>query len=86
MTDASTITDQASEVREEEALPVEALDNWLAENIGSELPDNRGELKITQYTGGVSNWTYRLDYDGLALVLRRPPEGTKAKVSPRHGA
>ena len=79
MTDASTITDQASEVREEEALPVEALDNWLAENIGSELPDNRGELRITQYTGGVSNWTYRLDYDGLALVLRRPPEGTKAK-------
>ncbi|MDV6327130.1 phosphotransferase family protein [Idiomarina sp. PL1-037] len=80
MTDpSSAVVDQASDVREEETLPVEALDNWLAEHIGDELPEDRGTLRITQYTGGVSNWTYRLDYNGLALVLRRPPDGTKAK-------
>lgn len=77
MTDS--VLDQAADVRDEEALPAEKLDNWLAEHIAEELPDDRGELKITQYPGGASNWTYRLDYNGLALVLRRPPAGTKAK-------
>ncbi|MGM0481854.1 MAG: phosphotransferase family protein [Pseudomonadota bacterium] len=73
------LLDKASEVRNEEALPVAELDQWLAETIGNELPAERGELKVTQYTGGASNWTYRLDYNGLTLVLRRPPAGTKAK-------
>ena len=51
MTDpSSAVVDQASDVREEETLPVEALDNWLAEHIGDELPEDRGTLRITQYT------------------------------------
>ncbi|MAK71372.1 MAG: phosphotransferase family protein [Idiomarinaceae bacterium] len=81
MTDAvlDSVLDKASQVRDEEALPVVALDAWLAEHIADELPHERGELKVTQYTGGASNWTYRLDYHGLTLVLRRPPAGTKAK-------
>ncbi|MBT41147.1 MAG: phosphotransferase family protein [Idiomarina sp.] len=81
MTDAvlDSVLDKASQVRDEEALPVVALDAWLAEHIAAELPHKRGELKVTQYTGGASNWTYRLDYHGLTLVLRRPPAGTKAK-------
>ena len=34
---------------------------------------------MTQYSGGASKWTYRLEYDSHDLVLRRPPAGTKAK-------
>jgi len=34
---------------------------------------------VTQYSGGASNWTYRLQYDNADLILRRPPKGTKAK-------
>jgi hypothetical protein len=34
---------------------------------------------VTQYPGGASNWTYRLEYDNRDLILRRPPAGTKAK-------
>ncbi|WP_404399420.1 phosphotransferase family protein [Idiomarina seosinensis] len=73
------LLDQATKVRDEEALPAAQLDQWLAENLGDHLPEERGELQITQYTGGASNWTYRLDYNGVTLVLRRPPAGTKAK-------
>jgi aminoglycoside phosphotransferase (APT) family kinase protein len=34
---------------------------------------------VTQFSGGASNWTYRLRYPGRDLILRRPPAGTKAK-------
>ena len=34
---------------------------------------------VTQYSGGASNWTYRLRYPDQDWVLRRPPAGTKAK-------
>jgi aminoglycoside phosphotransferase (APT) family kinase protein len=37
-----------------------------------------GTPEITQYTGGASNWTYRIKYDSHDLILRRPPAGTKA--------
>ena len=43
------------------------------------MPGLRGTPRVTQYSGGASNWTYRLEYDGHDLVLRRPPAGTKAK-------
>ncbi|MBP9822865.1 MAG: phosphotransferase family protein [Thermoanaerobaculia bacterium] len=50
---------------------------WLKERIpalgASTLPE------VTRYAGGASNWTYRLRYPELDLVLRRPPSGTKAK-------
>lgn len=58
-----------------EALDVAAVDAWLRER----LPDLRGTPEVTQYTGGASNWTYRLKYPGHDLVLRRPPAGTRAR-------
>jgi aminoglycoside phosphotransferase (APT) family kinase protein len=42
-------------------------------------PELQGFPRVTQYAGGASNWTYRLEYDNADLILRRPPAGTKAK-------
>lgn len=73
--------DVAGAVRPGEALDVAAVDAWLKQ----QRPQLTGQPDITQYSGGVSNWTYRLQYpqpaDGSTgdFVLRRPPSGTKAK-------
>lgn len=61
--------------RANEELDAAAADAWLK----SRVRDLRGAPRVTRYTGGASNWTYRLEYDGDDLVLRRPPAGTKAK-------
>ena len=61
-------------VRPGEELDVAAVDRWLRTiepALDRELPE------VTQYSGGASNWTYRLEYEGHDLVLRRPPAGTK---------
>ena len=34
---------------------------------------------VSQFAGGNSNLTYRLEYENDDLVVRRPPFGTKAK-------
>jgi aminoglycoside phosphotransferase (APT) family kinase protein len=52
-----------------------AVDRWLRERV----PDLEGNPEVSTYTGGASNWTYRLHYPSHDLVLRRPPTGTKAK-------
>lgn len=62
-------------VRPGEELDTRAVDGWLR----TILPDLHGTPEVTQYSGGASNWTYRLKYPGHDLVLRRPPAGTKAK-------
>lgn len=67
--------DSAGRVRADEALNIAAVDAWLK----TQVHDLRGTPKVTQYSGGASNWTYRLQYDSHDLVLRRPPAGTKAK-------
>ena len=54
---------------------VARADGWLKQHVEG----LRGEPRITQYAGGASNWTYRFEYENRDLVLRRPPEGTKAK-------
>ncbi|MCI4568803.1 phosphotransferase family protein [Lysobacter sp. CFH 32150] len=72
---AAPASDQASVVRAGEELDVARLDAWLKQHV----PGLSGTPKITQYTGGASNWTYRLEYDAHDLILRRPPAGTKAK-------
>lgn len=62
--------------RRGEELDVAAVDAWLrtvAADLGPGLPE------VTQYSGGASNWTYRLRYPHRDLVLRRPPAGTKAR-------
>ena len=68
------IIDKAKPVREKEQLPLDKVDVWIKANI----PNVTGTPEITQYTGGASNWTYRIKYDSHDLILRRPPAGTKA--------
>jgi len=62
-------------VRPGEELNVPAVDAWLKALV----PSLEGTPEVTQYSGGASNWTYRLKYANRDLVLRRPPAGTKAK-------
>jgi aminoglycoside phosphotransferase (APT) family kinase protein len=62
-------------IRPGEELDVAAVDRWLR-TIAPELD---GLPEVTQYSGGASNWTYRLRYRNRDLVLRRPPAGTKAR-------
>ena len=69
------IIDTAGEVRDGEALDLVRLDPWLKQHA----PALAGIPKVTQYSGGASNWTYRLQYDTQDVILRRPPAGTKAK-------
>ena len=58
-----------------EELPIGAVDAWLK----AQVPGLEGTPEVTQYSGGASNWTYRLQYPSRDFVLRRPPAGTKAK-------
>ena len=71
--------------RQGEELDIAAVDAWLKQ----QRPDLRGTPQVEQYSGGASNWTYRLHYPATAgsgddrhghdWILRRPPAGTKAK-------
>lgn len=72
---ASTLEDRAGSVRAGEELNIAAVDAWLKQQV----PDLDGQPEVTQYAGGASNWTYRLQYPHRDLILRRPPAGTKAK-------
>ncbi len=58
-----------------EELDASAVDAWIKPRV----PGLAGTPKVTLFSGGASNWTYRLEYPGADLVLRRPPAGTKAK-------
>ena len=70
-----TILDEGTVVRSGEELDLQAVEHWLKlQNI-----ELQGKAEITQFTGGASNWTYRLKYENVDLILRRPPQGTKAK-------
>ncbi|HEX7291590.1 MAG TPA: phosphotransferase family protein [Conexibacter sp.] len=63
-------------VREEDAFDVAAVDAWLRRAEVAGLGD--GPPEVRQFTGGASNLTYLLRYPERALILRRPPAGTKA--------
>ena len=75
MVNAAAIIDSAGAVRKGEQLPEQQLEQWLR----GQLPHLAGSMQVTQYSGGASNWTYRLQFDNADLILRRPPAGTKAK-------
>jgi aminoglycoside phosphotransferase (APT) family kinase protein len=62
-------------VRPGEELDWPALDAYLK----TQLPSLVGVPRISQFAGGNSNLTYRLQYENADLVLRRPPFGTKAR-------
>ena len=70
-----SVIDVGGKVRQGEELDVIAVENWLK----AQGTDLQGQAEVTQYSGGASNWTYRLKYDNTDLILRRPPKGTKAK-------
>ena len=69
------IIDIGGNVRNGEELDIQAVETWLK----NQQVDFQGQVQVTQYSGGASNWTYRLKYDNVDLILRRPPKGTKAK-------
>jgi aminoglycoside phosphotransferase (APT) family kinase protein len=71
-----SLHDVGGVVRDGEALDIARVDTWLRGQL-ADLP--AGLPVVTQYSGGASNWTYRLEYPGHDLILRRPPAGTKAK-------
>ena len=64
---STPIIDTAGAVRPGEELDLPALDAWLRQ----QLPDLQGQPEITQYSGGASNWTYRVAYANEDLILRR---------------
>lgn len=67
--------DLAGKIRDGEELDIKAVETWLQDQ-GIVL---EGQVNVSQYSGGASNWTYRLQYQNVDLILRRPPKGTKAK-------
>lgn len=69
------VIDVGGAVREGEELDIAAVDAWLK----PKLAGLEGDAEVTQYSGGASNWTYRLEYPSHDLILRRGPAGTKAK-------
>ena len=70
-----SVIDVGGQVREGEELDIQAVSQWLkAQGVDVQEP-----VEVTQYSGGASNWTYRLNYRNADLILRRPPKGTKAK-------
>lgn len=75
----NSVLDKGSKVREGEELDAAAVTAWLHD----QGVDVQGDPIVTQFSGGASNWTYRLQYDSQPnkqdLILRRPPKGTKAK-------
>jgi aminoglycoside phosphotransferase (APT) family kinase protein len=56
-------------------LDIAAVDAWLRPRLAG----LSGSPRVTPFSGGASNWTYRLEYPSFDLVLRRPPAGTKAR-------
>jgi aminoglycoside phosphotransferase (APT) family kinase protein len=71
----ASVEDQGGRVRAGEELNVPGVDAWLKARV----PALQGQPEITQFSGGASNWTYRLQYANGDYILRRPPAGTKAK-------
>ncbi|RZL09722.1 MAG: phosphotransferase family protein [Rubrivivax sp.] len=73
------VQDQGGRVRAGEELKVPGVDAWLKQQVAG----LQGQPEVTQFSGGASNWTYRLKYPGQGqggdFILRRPPAGTKAK-------
>ncbi|HEX2704429.1 MAG TPA: hypothetical protein VHM65_01620, partial [Candidatus Lustribacter sp.] len=65
-------------VRAEDSLDLDAVAGWLR-SARPDLPALSGTPELRQFGGGASNLTYLLGYPAAALVLRRPPAGTKAK-------
>ncbi len=68
-------------VEERHRIDEKSLDAWLSANIEG----YRGPLAVSQFKGGQSNPTYRLDTPARAYVLRRKPFGQTAALRPCGG-
>ena len=68
-TEANTGT---REVSERLRFDTAALDRWLAEHV----PGHNRPIEVSQFKGGQSNPTYRIDAGRMSFVLRRKPPGT----------
>ena len=68
------MTTERTEVRQEDVFDVPAVAEWLDAEVGI-----GGVPTVEQYRGGASNLTYLLGYPDGSLILRRPPEGAKAR-------
>jgi aminoglycoside phosphotransferase (APT) family kinase protein len=71
-----TLLDQAGKVRDENAFDPARILPFLKQHIAG-LAD--GPLELRQFQGGASNLTYELRVGARAMILRRPPAGTKPK-------
>jgi len=68
------IRDMERPQRAGEELDLQKLMPWLDDHV----PGLKGTPQITQFSGGASNWTYRLKFENKDLILRRAPLGKKA--------
>jgi aminoglycoside phosphotransferase (APT) family kinase protein len=73
--------DESRPVREEDAVDVAAVVDWLRAHAEPGVVVPAGSPQVRQFPGGASNLTYLLRWPERDLVLRRPPPGAKA-----HGA
>jgi aminoglycoside phosphotransferase (APT) family kinase protein len=77
-----TVEDPTVEVRAEDAFDVPAVAAWLRANADPgvvEVTELDGVPEVRQFPGGASNLTYLLRYPSRDLILRRPPQGAKAR-------
>lgn len=61
-------------VRADEEMDWPCLEAWLRRNV----PGLEGDMVVAQFPGGHANLTYCVGFDGVELVVRRPPHGTIA--------
>ncbi|MEO7815412.1 MAG: phosphotransferase family protein, partial [Sphingomicrobium sp.] len=69
--DRTTANSGTREVDRRLAFDVAALESWMTANVA----DFAGPLSVSQFKGGQSNPTYRLDTPARSYVLRRKPPG-----------
>lgn len=60
--------------RQDETIDLDRLMPWINKHV----KEAHGVPAITQFSGGASNWTYRLQFENKDLILRRAPTGKKA--------
>src|SRR3954447_10197785 len=72
------MSDDTVDVRDEDAFDVAATARWLRDHAADPTGLD-GVPAVRQFGGGASNLTYLLSYSSRDLVLRRPPQGAKAR-------
>jgi aminoglycoside phosphotransferase (APT) family kinase protein len=72
---AETVFSGTKPVEERHRFDEARLSQWMETNVA----DYKGPLTVTQFKGGQSNPSYRLDTPGQAYVMRRKPFGKLLK-------